>query len=235
MALARKVEAEWLDHLPAHDPRAIRSRRDLKLINVMMLQAGIMARALRSNSAEKQRTILDLGAGDGTFMLGVARRLSSYWRDVDVILVDRQNIISDATCREFRTLYFRAEPVVADVFDFLERMQGTVDIAVVNLFLHHMPHERLARLLALAARATRLFVACEPRRAAFPLLASRSLWALGCNDVTRHDVVASVRAGFNGKELSALWPDHGAWNLDEHAARLFTHRFVARRTARNAT
>jgi predicted RNA methylase len=118
MALARQVETEWLDHLPAQNPRAIRSRRDLKLINVMMLQAGIMARALRSNSAEKPRTILDLGAGDGTFMLGVARRLSSYWRDVDVILVDRQNIISDATCREFRTLYFRVEPVVADVFDW---------------------------------------------------------------------------------------------------------------------
>src|SRR5450759_63437 len=115
MALARQVEAEWLDHLPAHDPRAIRSRRDLKRINVMMLQAGIMERALRSNLAERPRTILDLGAGDGTFMLDVARRLSSYWRDVDVILVDRQNIISDATCREFRKVHFRAEPVVADV------------------------------------------------------------------------------------------------------------------------
>ena len=50
------------------------------------------------------------------------------------------------------------------------------------------------------------FVACEPRRSAFALLGARMVFALGANDVTRHDAVASVRAGFRGRELSGLWP-----------------------------
>jgi len=46
MSLQRSVEPEWLDQLAAKDPRAIRHRRDLKLINALMLQPSIMAEAL---------------------------------------------------------------------------------------------------------------------------------------------------------------------------------------------
>src|SRR5262249_50117479 len=49
-----------------------------------------------------------------------------------------------------------------------------------------------------------------------------------------HDTVVSARAGFNAKELSALWPRRGEWELHEHDAGLFTHCFVARRTAPRA-
>jgi hypothetical protein len=82
--------------------------------------------------------------------------------------------------------------------------------------------------LGSAARSARLLVACEPRRNKFALRASRLLWAIGCNEVSLHDAIVSVRAGFSDQELSALWPSRD-WDLDEHAARLFTHCFVARR------
>ena len=36
MRMARRVDPEWLDELPAHDPRAQRSRRDLVRINALM-------------------------------------------------------------------------------------------------------------------------------------------------------------------------------------------------------
>jgi len=47
--------------------------------------------------------------------------------------------------------------------------------------------------------------------------------------VTRHDAVASVRAGFRGTELSALWPDakDHAWILRERGVFPFTHALVA--------
>ena len=69
---------------------------------------------------------------------------------------------------------------------------------------------------------------------ALPLFGSHLLWAIGCNDVTRHDAVLSVEAGFSGCELSALWPESNEWQLHEHAARLFTHCFVARRVHESA-
>jgi hypothetical protein len=55
------------------------------------------------------------------------------------------------------------------------------------------------------------------------------LWAIGCNAVTRHDATVSVRAGFSGNELSALWPADSGWQLTERRAGFFSHVFVARR------
>ena len=81
MSLPRRLEPEWLDHLPADDPRAMRSRRDLTRVNSFMGNASRMADALLQHSAEKTpRTIVDLGSGDGQFMLQVARRLAPRWR-----------------------------------------------------------------------------------------------------------------------------------------------------------
>jgi hypothetical protein len=55
------------------------------------------------------------------------------------------------------------------------------------------------------------------------------LWAIGCNGVTQYDARVSVRAGFAGNELSALWPASGDWRLTERPAGLFSHLFVAQR------
>jgi hypothetical protein len=234
MGLPRRVEPEWLDTLPADNPRAVRSRRDLRRVNAVMLQTGLMTRALMAHwRGAPLRTILDLGSGDGTFMLGVARRVAPRWPDVAVTLLDRQNIVSAKTAADFEALRWKARPVAADMFEFLAQA-APVDIVTANLVLHHFDAPRLGQLLARAAQRSRLVIACEPRRGRFGLLGSRMLWAIGCNDVTRHDATISVRAGFNGKELSELWPGHEPWTLREGAAGLFTHRFVAERQAGRA-
>jgi Methyltransferase domain len=233
MSLQRSVEPEWLDELPADDRRAIRARRDLKRLNAFILQSGVMVGALtRHWAGDPPRRLVDLGCGDGTFMLGVARALAPRWRSVSVTLLDRQSIVSTATRDGFAALGWQAETQAADVLDYLAQIAGTgpgADIITANLFLHHFPPAPLARLLDLAARATRLFVACEPRRTQLALRSSRLLWAIGCNDVSLHDSIVSVRAGFCGNELSAAWPQSDQWELREDEARLFAHRFVARR------
>jgi 2-polyprenyl-3-methyl-5-hydroxy-6-metoxy-1,4-benzoquinol methylase len=230
MPATRQVQREWLDELPANDPRAIRSRRDLIRVNTWMMQAGVMTHALLTHSTKKPRTILDLGSGDGTFMLRVARLLSPQWSGVTVVMLDRQDIVSKATGDEFSTLRWSAQTITGELFDVLDRPGlPNFDAVIANLFLHHFAQPQLARLLSRVAAMAPLFVACEPRRNALPLLASRLLWVIGCNDVSRHDATISVRAGFAGSELSALWPDRGRWELHERAARPFTHCFVARR------
>jgi len=72
------------------------------------------------------------------------------------------------------------------------------------------------------------FVTCEPRRSAFAVLGARLVFMLGANDVSRHDALASVRAGFAGQELSTLWPRNAGWAIEERGAFPFTHLFVAR-------
>ena len=68
-------------------------------------------------------------------------------------------------------------------------------------------------------------------RPASGLHGARLLGLIGCNDVSRHDAVVGVRAGFCDGEISALWPASGAWSLHEGARGLFSHVFTARRPA----
>lgn len=224
----RHLEPEWLDELPADDPRAIRSRADLRRVNRWMGQAGIMARLLARHAGRPPRTLLELGAGDGTFMLRLARRLAPRWPGVRVRLVDRLSLVSPETIAGFARLGWRCEPVVADVFDLGD--EGA-DVIAANLFLHHFRDDQIRTLFARLARLAPVLAACEPRRSPVALLGSRCLWALGCNDVTRHDAVASVRAGFAGRELSALWPE--GWRVEEGAAGPLSHVFAAGRPGRS--
>src|SRR5579864_3994759 len=231
MSSARLMEPEWLDELDVNDPRAIRSRRDLRRVNAWMLQARIMAACLQHYpGGSPPITIVELGCGDGTFMLQIAKRLAKRWRGTRVILVDRQNLVSAQTRCDFATLGWTVEIVTADVFAFLEAARSvSADIVCANLFLHHFTASELRTLLQGSARLADFFAACEPRRGSLALTGSHLLWAIGCNDVSRHDAVASVRAGFAGVEISAAWPNHEGWELREEARGLFTHCFVARR------
>jgi len=230
---ARQVEPEWLDELPAADPGAIHSRRDLRRLNVVMGNAGAILRLLaESGVAGPAPRVIELGAGDGTLLLAVARRLGPSWRGTRAQLVDRAMLVSGATRDGFASLDWELEVVTNDVFADLARSparEGTLILA--NLFLHHFERERLRELLALIAARAEHFIACEPRRSRFALAASRCVGLLGCHAITRHDAVVSVRAGFAGEELSQLWPADVRWRLEERSAWPFSHVFAARRRA----
>jgi hypothetical protein len=107
-------------------------------------------------------------------------------------------------------------------------------VIVTTLFLHHFPTETLKRLLAAAATCCQIFIACEPRRDAIALMASRLVGLIGANTVTRTDAVLSVRAGFRDRELSRLWPDRRRWRASEYRAGMFSHCFHASRAPRDA-
>lgn len=221
----RLVQPELLDELPPGDPRATRSRRDLRRVNAWMRNPAIMAGALRrSLDGRAPKTITELGAGDGHFFLRVAQRLSPHWPGVNATLLDRQNIVSAETLAAFSRLGWRAENVVADVFDWPE---ATRDVVVANLFLHHFDDGRLAALLQAVSKRAGLFMAVEPHRFRYPFLCAQLLRLIGCGAVTRHDAAVSIRAGFLGEDLLTLWPDKRNWRLTERDAGLFSHLFVA--------
>src|SRR5208283_4278738 len=76
--MKRIIEPELLDELPSDDPRAAGSRRDLRRLNTWMRNHAIMADALQTDAnGQTPKRIVELGAGDGDFLLRVARRLSS--------------------------------------------------------------------------------------------------------------------------------------------------------------
>jgi hypothetical protein len=235
-ALARVVVAETLDGLAEADPDARRSRRDLRRVHRAMGTRGILAEALRdwlsASPAGRPLRVLELGAGDGTLMLGVARTLARNAARVELTLLDRQDLVEPSTRDAYAALGWAAMPRRVDIVDWIATgTEERWDLIVTNLFLHHFEGETLRSLLAACAARTDRFFACEPRRARLALAASHLVGFIGANAVTREDAVLSVHAGFRDAELSALWPNPDcAWRLDEQPAALFSHCLRATRT-----
>ena len=224
----RSIEPELLDLLPPGDPLAIGSRRDLMWINSLMWQPLIMRRLLARHVARPPRRILEIGAGDGRFMLTLARRMARIWPGVELVLLDRAPVLIPAVHEAFERLGWRAHALTADVFEWAANAANErFDVISANLFLHHFDEAALTRLFRHLAAIAPLFVATEPWRAGFPLFATRLLPAIGANSVTLHDAVASVRAGFRGSELSRFWPSGAGRVLEERRVGLFTHVFAA--------
>ena len=229
MTMPREVRAELLDTLAVDDPRAIRSRGDLRRINRLMATQWLIGapldKILRGSSAVR---IVELGCGDGETMLRIAQHYSNRWPKVSLELLDLQPVISAATLAAYRALGWDVNVIRADVFDWLAQpLSGSKPVIIANLFVHHFDGARLRALLdAIASRAS-VFLCCEPRRSRLALTFSHLLGVIGCNEVTRHDAVTSVHAGFNAQELSALWPASPEWTLCEGAAGMFSHRFQA--------
>lgn len=240
----RCVEPEILDTLAPDDPAAERSRRDLQRIHRVMGTRGMLARVLlRLRTAPNQAPLrmLELGAGDGTLLLAVARRLYRHLPPVEVTFLDRVELIATDTRLQFEAMGWTPGVVVADVLDWAEYINRDpnasvrFDIILANLFLHHFSDQQLQSLFRAIATCSGAFFACEPRRSRAALVGSRLVGALGANAVTRNDALASVRAGFQGRELSRLWPDATPVSrVREYAAGLFSHCLDVRREVRDA-
>jgi hypothetical protein len=229
--MKRLVKAELLDELPPQDGQAIRARHDLQRVNAWMRHPDLMAQALRASAGgESARRMVDLGAGDGTFLLRVARHLGPGWGGTSALLLDRVSVVSAETWQGFAALGWQVELLEAEALGWLERpgteVGGTL---VANLFLHHFEGSQLAAVLAAAARQARRFIALEPRRSERSLVFSHMLWLIGCSQVTRYDAPTSVRAGFYDQELSQLWPAGAGWALQERPVGVFSHLFIAER------
>ncbi len=227
--MERCVRPEILDELDPSDPRAATSRRDLRRINRLVgHDRRIAAALLDSFPGAPPARLVDLGAGDGFLAARVAHRLSARWKYGTIVLVDRMRVVAPAALMEIERTGWRSEIVVADVMDWLESASPSGPGAVyVNFFLHHLEPPQLRRLFELVARSFAMLVACEPRRTGMVLGAGHLLGLMGCNEVTRHDAVVSIRAGFRSRELSGLWPAAGEWRLREHRTGLFSHQFIA--------
>ncbi len=229
--MERIVLPELLDRLPPQDQSALRSRRDLRRINAWMRHPRVLAGVLQKHLAgQTARHIVELGAGDGHFLLSVAGRLRTHWPGATATLVDRLDALDPQTCEQFKRLGWNVRAETADASAWLRQPASkTTGTVISNLFFHQFRAAPLAELLRLAANSSRLVIALEPRRGWLPRLAGRLLWVIGCSPVTCHDGRISIRAGFSGGELSALWPDKKNWDLVERPVGLFSHLFIARR------
>ena len=203
--MERVVEKEWLDELPANDPRAVRNRRDLRMINAFM---GNHRWFLRKVAAENggAPAIVELGAGDGGLATKIATALpAARYRAVEPFVPLPGSVPSGV---EWQRTDLREESLY----------EGA-DLLLGCLILHQFEETDLSRIGEIIIKSSlRRMLFTEPRRSALHVWQLRAGRLLGFNEVTLHDGPASIRAGFRGQELPRLLglrKKHWNWRLGE--------------------
>lgn len=211
----RVVIPELLDHLPADDSEARRSRRDLRRINVLMGNERWVYRTVSRFPAEANRGIVEIGAGDGI----LCSKLATLFPQAAVTAYDLAPVPVDLAAR---IVWHRG-----DLFTMPAPASGGVLVA--NLFLHHFEGDALTAL-GRWLENFEVLVFNEPDRAALPHVLGGLLhpWI---NRVTRHDMHVSIRAGFAAGDVPrflSLAP--GRWRTQESSTWRGARRVVVSRT-----
>jgi hypothetical protein len=210
----RIVEPEILDHLPHDDPAARRSRLDLRRINFLMGNESWILRSLENFTDTAASMICELGAGDGGLAAKIRRRFPNS-RVTACDLTPRPAGLDAGI--DWRS---------GDVFQNPPPPGG---VLVVNLFLHHFEGGDLKRL-GRFCEGYDVLIFNEPDR-------SRAAAFLGMllhpfvNHVTRHDMQASIRAGFRRGEMADLLGlDVSLWKFCETSTWRGARHLVALRS-----
>lgn len=208
--LNRLVEPEWLDELAPDDPQARLSRRDLARLDHLLGASDFVVSQV-AGRLRAPRTIVELGAGSG----GLCRRLAGRVARVKVFGCD---LVKRPTGLPESIGWLRGH--------LMETLPTVEAEAVVGaLILHHFQDADLRRLGGYFQKA-KLLVFFEPLRSRLPLSLCRLLFPL-VSPVTRHDMPASIRAGFREGELIGLLGLGSEWQVEESRGRFGTLRIVA--------
>src|SRR3954471_20188500 len=120
-AMERVVEPELLDSLAADDPRAVHSRHDLRRINQWMGNSRHLCAAMKALTTPPRR-ILEIGAGDGTLMLKIARAFADPWKPgIELLLLDMDPVISPETLAEYGKLRWTATTIKMNLRDWINQ------------------------------------------------------------------------------------------------------------------
>jgi len=196
----RIVLPEILDHLQADDPRAVRSRRDLRLINLLMGNHHWLLKQVKELRERGITKIVEIGSGDGLF----CNKLGEEGFSVQAIDL----------APEPKELHENVIWRQGDIFELLGEIKG--DVIIANLFLHHFKEDELKKLGELFHHYS-YFLCCEPLRWSTAHVFGKILHPV-INDVTRHDMHVSIDAGFVEGELCELLGLEESFEISESSS-----------------
>jgi 2-polyprenyl-3-methyl-5-hydroxy-6-metoxy-1,4-benzoquinol methylase len=193
----RVVRPELLDELDSDDPAAVRSRRDLCIINrIMRGEKWIVHHLTPMRGITK---VIELGAGEGI----LTRKMHTARPDISITAVD---------------LAPRPSGLPSDI-EWQQTSVLEMDYAcddstaiIANLFIHHFENN-VVRALSQNWRDAGAILIAEPYRSIAFIRMGRLMYPF-VNHVTRHDMKISIEAGFHPGELQKLLGDNWAWEED---------------------
>jgi ubiquinone/menaquinone biosynthesis C-methylase UbiE len=222
---ARHREPEWMD-APDADPVLLRSSlRFIRRINILLRYTQTTLRHLdrltHDWSPGRRLTILDVATGSGDIPRAILRWAKRRYLAVQIVGID----LHEATLLTAAGANHRSEFSLAraDATN-LPFADGSFDIVLTNMFLHHLDEPVVLKVLAEMDRVTKQGIVIAD------LLRSRraylwiSLFTAFSNPMVKHDARVSVSGAFNESELLSLCNRAGLKYC--RASRHFGHRLV---------
>jgi SAM-dependent methyltransferase len=191
--------------LPPDDPEARRSRRDLRWVDFFMRNSAWVVEKLGAPEEE----VAELGAGEGL----LAERLALLGHRVTALDLAPEPPAKPPGVRWLQGDFFTNLPATSS------------PIVVGTLVLHHFDEGQLRELGRLVQNRRRLLFV-EPFRSRLPLFFSWLASPL-CGRATRHDMPASIRAGFVPGELRPALGLGEEWIIEETIGRFGALQFAA--------
>ena len=216
----REVEPEILDSLPADHPAAIRSRRDLRLVNALMgNQRWIICQLRKIKSQRDDSNNWELGAGDGSLGAAIAQKLGSQAPPITALDLSprSRHWPADWNWQQRDLMEVAAE-------------SANANLVLANLILHHFDDAQLAEIGQWLSAEAQTIIAVEPLRKRLPHVLAFAMRLLGINYVTRNDIHVSINAGFEANELpTPLGLDRQHWKIEVTTTLLGAYRMIATR------
>lgn len=215
--MKRVVEAEILDTLEPESEEARANRQDMRLLNRIMGNYRWFAKCV-PEMWNGEGSIIDFGSGAG---------------ELPVYLKNRR--ILKATDNVTGVDLWPRPAGWPESWQWLRQDLRNLDFVEDNalLFGNHILHQFSSDFLItlgliMKERRCTLMV-CEPVRRKLHLWQIRMLWPLRLHQVSVHDAMVSVRAGFRGGELAKhLGLDEREWELRTCESWLGAYRLIAR-------
>ncbi len=221
--MKRDVQPEILDQLAQDDPRALRSRRDLRWINSFLGGERWIIRLARQE-LDSGDCVIELGAGEGTLTRKLLQ-LGCQVRALDLQPCPDQLVDESGLLWIQGDLLQTLPRAVRDA-----RASGQRITIAANLILHHFSPHLLEQIGDAVSQADALLFA-EPHRTEWALICGRMIWPF-IGDVTRHDMPVSTRAGFAKGELAgSLDLNEIDWAICERGSYFGGWRFLAKKRA----
>lgn len=212
--MQRLVQPEILDSLAHDDERALKNRRDLRLINWLLRNAFWFKHKVFPK-IDASDCVMELGAGEG-ILAGVFAQHAAVGADyIGLDLAPRPVDLPPH-------LRWRCEDILA------ADLSG-VNVLMGNFILHQFQDDELTRLgTRIRESNIRMLAFNETARSQLHVWQLRLIYPIIC-DVSRHDGRVSIQAGFRGRELADLLGLDDVWDVRISQTFLGAYRLIAER------
>ncbi len=197
---------EMMDDLAQDDAGLRRSLADIRRINTILgwrrYAVGAVARRVRA-SGMRSFSLLDLASGSADIPLAIADWANRSGIAARIVVSDIHPVMLAVAREQTRT----TPTVTVETCDALNPHypDGSFDIALCTLALHHFAPEDAAQILRSMARVGRHVMVFDLARARLAYLGALVMTrGLRMDPITRFDAPASVRRAYTATELRAL-------------------------------